>query len=1024
MLYDKNKTERLSEELFRNPTSEYRGAPFWAWNDELDEAECLRQADIFRKMGFGGYHMHPRAGLATPYLGDKFNACVRACVEDAKEKGMLAWLYDEDRYPSGFAGGFVTKDGRFRRRGLLFTSRKREENATYSAGRQNGGARLLARYSVRLSGGKCLCYRRLAEGEKAAGKVFYAYLIVDEPTDQFNEGGYVDALCKEALDAFADYTYGTYQANVGEEFGKTIPAIFSDEPQMKFLSAFKWKKGAKEAWIPWTDDFAETYKETFGTDVLDVLPELFFDGNSPTIARTRFAYHTHRTERFARAFADNLGVRAASLGISLTGHLMEEPTLDSQSKAVGETMRQYKEFGIPGIDMLCGRHEYTTAKQTESIVRQEGKEGMLCECYGVSRWVAEFGKFKEEGDWLSCLGVTVRVPHLSYYSMRGEAKRDYPPSIFFQAPWYLKFKTLEDHFSRLNTALTRGKAMNEVAVIHPIESYFLCLSAKKRLTKAGKELNARFLALTDWLLFGGHDFDFVSEALLPSQRGEDPRKVGQCAYKTILVPSLLTMRRSTLDYLSAFRAAGGRVVFLGEIPSMIEGIPTPEVQAFAKQCTVLPFEKGAILSSLEENKLFTIRSEKKPEGYLATMREDGAGRWLFLTSPRAGYPYPRSVPVTNDATVIKDRVQVGVKGNWRVTEYDTMSGEIRPLPCEVRDGVTYFEKTLYNYDSLLCRYEAACAPEEGASLPAAKEAIKQAFPLAGGVRYTLDAPNALLLDKAKWSVGDGFHGRMDLDLVTKKARKALGLPPYRSDLQPWLRQPDREKKAVVLRFEVTSELACSAHFACEYKEFTLTVNGERITAEADGFYVDKAFRTTPILLKKGRNILDLGIPMGKYDCCENCYLLGAFGVKVTARKARLTALPDRLFFRDLVRQGLPFYHGKITYHTTFESNGENAEISARYASALLTVRVNGEERDVLYAPYAATLPTKKGENALDLTAYIAGENLFGAVHIRRKYKLSDSPRWFHKTSLPWRVRRYVFDPSGILEDPSVRLTEK
>ena len=377
MLYDKNKTERLSEELFRNPTSEYRGAPFWAWNDELDEAECVRQADIFRKMGFGGYHMHPRAGLATPYLGDKFNACVRACVEDAKEKGMLAWLYDEDRYPSGFAGGFVTKDGRFRRRGLLFTSRKREENATYSAGRQNGGARLLARYSVRLSCGKCLCYRRLAEGEKAAGKVFYAYLIVDEPTDQFNEGGYVDALCKEALDAFADCTYGAYQANVGEEFGKTIPAIFTDEPQMKFFSSFKRNHGAKEAWIPWTDDFAETYKASFGTDVLDVLPDLFFEGSSPTLSRTRYAYHTHRTERFARAFTDNLGARAASLGISLTGHMMEEPTLDSQSRAVGETMRHYKRFGIPGIDMLCGRHEYTAAKQTESVVRQEGKEAML-----------------------------------------------------------------------------------------------------------------------------------------------------------------------------------------------------------------------------------------------------------------------------------------------------------------------------------------------------------------------------------------------------------------------------------------------------------------------------------------------------------------------------------------------------------------------------------------------------------------------------------------------------------------------
>ena len=90
MLYEKSKTDHLTDALFKEPTSEYRGAPFWSWNDELEEEECVRQAHIFRDMGFGGYHMHPRSGLVTPYLGDKFNSCVRACVEDAKENGMLA----------------------------------------------------------------------------------------------------------------------------------------------------------------------------------------------------------------------------------------------------------------------------------------------------------------------------------------------------------------------------------------------------------------------------------------------------------------------------------------------------------------------------------------------------------------------------------------------------------------------------------------------------------------------------------------------------------------------------------------------------------------------------------------------------------------------------------------------------------------------------------------------------------------------------------------------------------------------
>ena len=1018
MLFDKSKTQSLSDELFKNPTSEYRGTPFWAWNDELSEEECVWQAHVFKQMGFGGYHMHPRAGLATPYLGEKFMSCVKACVEDAKENKMLAWLYDEDRYPSGFAGGFVTKDGRFRRRGLLFTTKKRAEDATFSDGRQTSGTRLLATYAVRLCFGKCLGYKRLNKGERGCGKRYYAYLVVDEPTDTFNQCGYVDALCKEALDSFADITYGAYQKVVGEEFGKTIPAIFTDEPQTKFVAPFKCSLWAKSAVIPWTDDFAETYMKEFGADLLDVLPELFFDVNTKTLYRTRFTYHTHRVERFAQAYADNLGKRAEALGIHLTGHLMEEPTLGTQSRAVGETMRHYKNFGLPGIDMLCGRHEYTTALQTRSVVRQEDKEGMLCELYGVSRWAVEFGKFKEEGDWLACLGVTVRVPHLSFYSMRGEAKRDYPPSIFYQAPWFEKYKTIEDHFARLNTALTRGKAINDIAVIHPIESYFLHFGTESTNKKVCSSLDKNFLDLTDWLLFNGCDFDFISESLLPSQRGADPLAVGKCHYKTILVPSLETMRSSTLDYLRAFRAAGGNVIFLGKVPAYVEGLPSDEVAAFAAECKLLPFEKEQVLSVLDQGAV-TIRSDKKAGAYLRTFRENADGRWLFVTSPRQGFPYPRSVTVTNDKNVVEDRVDIGVKGAWRVTEYDTMTGETRVLPSVVKDGVTYVSKTLYNNDSLLLRYDAADGI--AAAPTAAKKTALRTFALGDPARYELAEPNALLLDKAKWSLGGVFHARCDLDYVTAKARKALGLPPFRPNLQPWVRGEEGEKYPLTMRFEVQSEVTLPAHLACEYKKFTLTVNGTLVTAPSDGYYVDKVIRTYPIDLKGGKNVIDITIPMSKYDCCENCYLLGAFGVLLKGTKAKLLPLPKKLRFGDVTEQLMPFYSGKITYFTTFVSDGEDASITADFASALLTIKVNDNEKDVLFAPYSAVLPTRKGQNDVAITAYVPRQNAFGPVHIRTKYKRSDSPSWFHKTTLPWRVCRYVLDKGGVLSSPTVTL---
>ena len=70
MFYKKNSAPSLSDELFKRPTSEYRGTPFWAWNSHLEADELSRQIDIFKEMGLGGFHMHVRTGLSNAYLSD------------------------------------------------------------------------------------------------------------------------------------------------------------------------------------------------------------------------------------------------------------------------------------------------------------------------------------------------------------------------------------------------------------------------------------------------------------------------------------------------------------------------------------------------------------------------------------------------------------------------------------------------------------------------------------------------------------------------------------------------------------------------------------------------------------------------------------------------------------------------------------------------------------------------------------------------------------------------------------------
>jgi acetone carboxylase gamma subunit len=61
-------------------------------------------------------------GLDTEYMGSEFMDMVRACVDYAESKKMLACLYDEDRFPSGAAGGKVMQDHpEHKEKHILFT---------------------------------------------------------------------------------------------------------------------------------------------------------------------------------------------------------------------------------------------------------------------------------------------------------------------------------------------------------------------------------------------------------------------------------------------------------------------------------------------------------------------------------------------------------------------------------------------------------------------------------------------------------------------------------------------------------------------------------------------------------------------------------------------------------------------------------------------------------------------------------------------------------------------------------------
>ncbi|MBQ8849520.1 MAG: hypothetical protein IJ011_04190 [Clostridia bacterium] len=1030
MLYEKNKAPSLSDELFKNPTSEYRGTPFWSWNCKLEEKELLRQIEELKEMGFGGFHMHCRAGMSTEYLSDDFMKLIKACVKKAKKEDMLAWAYDEDRWPSGFAGGIVTKDKKYRKRVLVFSPEPPNADKALDLSRNDvvRGAHIdFGRYDVLLNDkGELLSYRHLGDNDAPQGEVYYAYEAITEPTPRFNNQTYVDTLNPEAMKRFIDVTYETYKKAVGKEFGKTVPAIFTDEPQFARKMRLSFATSKQNVKLPWTDDLEDTYASEFGESLVEKIPELIWDLPDGKASVTRYRYHSHVCERFTNAFADQCGEWCEKNKLALTGHMMEEPTLKSQTGMLGEAMPSYRGFQIPGIDMLCARFEFNTAKQCQSAVRQYGREAMLSELYGVTSWDFDFRGYKIAGDWQAAMGVTVRVPHLAWVSMEGEAKRDYPAAIGYQSPWYRKFGYIEDHFSRLNTALTRGTPLVRIGVIHPIESYWLHWGPEEQSALACDELEYNFDHINKWLSFGGYDFDYICETTLPElcKKGGAPLKVGKMSYDAIIVPACETLRSTTVERLEAFRRAGGKLIFMGSAPTLMDAKPSDIPASLYGKSKVISFSRSELLCELEDMREIELR---RGEGSYTTdlihqMRQDGDDRWVFIC--KAEFPYNKDI---SKHYTLKAKI----KGEWSVRLYDTQSGDIRPENATVKNGWTYISKEMYDYDSFLFRLSPAASAEALTSVAEAQKASrKSVLHTSSLVPFTLCEPNALLLDMAEYALdGEDYREREEILRADTICRKRLGWQPLSGGAaQPWCIENEPITHTIKLRFRINSEIRIyGAQLAIENPDKAEIVwNGAPLSNKVKGYYVDRSIKTVRIpVINKGENILELTLPFGKRTATEWCYILGNFGTRVIGDETFIVPLSKTLGYGDVVPQTLSFYSGALDYHLDVTvpeecDGGELVLTVPQYRGSLIEVFLDGNASgEVVYPPYRLSLgKVSAGEHKVTLRLYIPRTNGFGPVHLAdSEYKYPGPDSW--RRSGEYFGYEYHLKPEGIMMKPTL-----
>ena len=392
----------------------------------------------------------------------------------------------------------------------------------------------------------------------------------------------------------------------------------------------------------------------------------------------------------------------------------------------------------------------------------------------------------------------------------------------------------------------------------------------------------------------------------------------------------------------------------------------------------------------------------------------------------------------------KDSITFRLKGNWEVEEYDTMTGEIRPVSVERKNNMTSFIHNMYDHSSVLLKLTPAAESQKTAESAADGEyTMEEGLHLASRMPYRLSEPNVLLMDMAEYRFDSGeWMEREEILRLDNVCREIAGYPlRMEAFAQPWTSEKSAPEHTLELRFAIDSEIEVEdAFLALEESDATsIWLNGKEVknsqagtagqadSPEDSGYFVDECIRKVALPhIPVGRSELLLKISYSRNTNVEWYYLLGSFGVKVTGSRAVLTPLPEQIAFGDYVDQGFPFYAGNMIYETeiTVEEAGEYIIAAEKFRAPLLKVLIDGKQAGrIALAPYQVQLGhLEKGKHAVTIISYGNRVNAFGTVHACNEYEHWVGPNAWRTTGAGFSYE-YQLKRMGVLAAPRVFLVK-
>lgn len=746
------------QEAFVAPSKEYGTAPLYVWNTTITPDLIDRTMTDLKDKGFSGVFVHPRPGLITEYVSDEWYKMFRYTVDKGKELDMNVWIYDENSYPSGFAGGHVPAQ--------MPESFNQGQGLVQLKSDTLPGAASEYFLFLKEENGVFVDITQNLSSETGKKGNYYLYSKTYERKSPWYAGfSYVDLLYPGVTEKFMEVTLPGYEQVAGDEFGKSVPGWFTDEPNIHTTGG-----------IRWTPCIFDIFLQRWGYDLKKHLPSLFEEtGDWKTV---RHNYQQTLLQLFIDRWAKPCFEYCEENNLKFTGHYWEHGWPD-----VGhgpDNMAMYAWHQQPAIDMLFNQFDEVSpqaqfgniraVKELRSVANQMGYRRTLSETYGGGGWEETFRDFKRLGDWEYALGVNFMNQCQSHLSIAGARKYDYPPGFSAHSPWWKYYRPLNMHFVRLSMALSSGEQINDMLILEPTTSIWLYYAYSKShpaFRKTGQTFQTFITALEKAQV----EYDLGSENVIKDHGKVNKGKfvVGKRAYsKVVIPPAMENLDAATFMLLKKFVDRGGIILAFSR-PDRLEGKKDADVEKF-----------------FSDNQQIT---------YIPELTQDVIGQHfsspnIAFSEVRGGNPYHHR-RIMNDGQILflvnssldeyaSGKIRTGGKD---VVELNTLNGKIADYPEYPEGKNVYFDFRLPPAGSLLLYIFDK--KQTGFAQP---DAVRQyvAVETASPLTVTPESSNVLSIDFCDLETGGKIFRDLHVYDACEKAFKTHGFEngnPWNTSVQ-------------------------------------------------------------------------------------------------------------------------------------------------------------------------------------------------------------------------------------------------